>query len=77
VLRESSVRLFNQISLDNLNDPTSSDRNLVAVKDVGIYTKGINAIRNLPKSPERNLVLRDYQRTVDKYVNQMKRILEN
>jgi hypothetical protein len=77
VPRESSVRLFNQISLDNLNDPTSSDRNLVAVKDVGIYTKGINAIRNLPKSPERNLVLSDYQRTVDKYVNQMKRILEN
>jgi hypothetical protein len=75
--RENNVRLFNQFPLDNLNDPASTDRNTVNAKQIRIYSKCISAIKDLPKSAKRNVILADYQKTVNKYSNLANKILNN
>jgi hypothetical protein len=75
--RENNVRLFNQFPLDNLNDPASTDRNTVNAKQIGIYSKCISAIKDLPKSPKRNVILADYRKIVSKYSNLANKILNS
>jgi hypothetical protein len=75
--RENNVRLFNQFPLDNLNDPASTDRNTVNAKQIGIYSKCISAIKDLPKSAKRNVILADYKKIVNKYSNLANKILNS
>jgi hypothetical protein len=77
VPRECSLRLLNQFLPDNLNNPKNTDHIVASTKDVEIYAKFINTIKNLPKSLERNLVLSNYQKIVDKYANLMEKIIES
>jgi hypothetical protein len=74
--KETKVKIEDKFLFHLLNENMTTDKNDVNAQQFDIYTKCVSAIKTLPSSVKRNIILNDYQRTVEKYAKVMKRMFE-